>query len=195
MSLAITYGKPDDFILDALPYIDDAEYDETHRKFAMQLIEEEQRDMEKLNMSRYEIPAPQPNTPQASDRNAWVQSIKNCESQLENQNLRRLNLELMLEYAPEAYLKMNEFLQKEATQQEQGVYQLRSKLFELHSRRKRRQEETGEKLIQMGSQWIGLVNKNIKLNQAIQDMRTEINAAKKRRDIDAFDSGNVARIS
>lgn len=45
MALAITSGqvKNDDFILDALPYIDDAEYDETHREFAMQLIEEEQR--------------------------------------------------------------------------------------------------------------------------------------------------------
>jgi arginine deiminase len=45
MTSAITSGpvKADDFILDALPYIDDAEYDDTHRKFAMQLIEEEQR--------------------------------------------------------------------------------------------------------------------------------------------------------
>lgn len=77
--------------------------------------------------------------------------------------MRRLNLELMLEYGPEAYLRMNNFLQKETEQQERSVYQLRSKLFELHSRRKRRQEETGEKLIQMGSQWIGLVNKNIRL--------------------------------
>jgi glutaredoxin 2 len=45
MTLAITNGssKLDDFILDALPYIDDAEYDDTHRKFAMQMIEEEQK--------------------------------------------------------------------------------------------------------------------------------------------------------
>lgn len=29
--------------------------------------------MEKLDMTRYEILSPAPNTPQASDRNAWVQ--------------------------------------------------------------------------------------------------------------------------
>jgi hypothetical protein len=82
---------------------------------------------------------------------------------LENQNVRRMNLELMLEYAPDSYLRTNDFLQKEVDQQEKCVYQLRSKLFDLHSRRKRRQEETGEKLIQMGSQWISLVNKNMRL--------------------------------
>lgn len=106
-----------------------------------------------------------------------------------------MNLELMVEYASDSYLRMNGFLQKEAEQQERGVYQLRSKLFDLHSRRKRRQEETGEKLIQMGSQWVGLVNKNIKLNEAILDLQSEIQAAKKRREIDAFDSGNVASVS
>jgi hypothetical protein len=101
----------------------------------------------------------------------------------------------MLEYGSEAHLRMNDVLQREAEQQERGVYQLRSKLFELHSRRKRRQEETGEKLIQMGSQWIGLVNKNIKLSEAIYDMRANVNAAKKRREIDAFDNGNTANVS
>lgn len=45
MALAIDYdpSKSDEFILDALPYIDDAEYDEKHREFAMKMIEEEQR--------------------------------------------------------------------------------------------------------------------------------------------------------
>lgn len=43
--LAITYdlSKSDTFVLDALPYIDDTEYDETHRTFAMKMIEEEQK--------------------------------------------------------------------------------------------------------------------------------------------------------
>jgi predicted nucleic acid-binding Zn-ribbon protein len=80
----------------------------------------------------------------------------------------------MQEYGSEAHLRMNSVLQREAEQQERNVYQLRSKLFELHSRRKRKQEETGEKLVQMQSQWIGLVNKNIKLSEAIQDMRSSI---------------------
>jgi hypothetical protein len=45
MALAIKYEplKSDEFILDALPYIDDSEYDDTHRTFAMKMIEEEQK--------------------------------------------------------------------------------------------------------------------------------------------------------
>jgi hypothetical protein len=46
MALAITSGtksKPEDAFVDALPYIDDVQYDETHRKFAMEMIEEEQK--------------------------------------------------------------------------------------------------------------------------------------------------------
>lgn len=101
----------------------------------------------------------------------------------------------MLEYGSEAHLRSNNFLQREADQQERSVYKLRSELFELHSRRKRHQEETGEKLIQMGGQWISLVNKNMKLSEAIHDLRSEVQAAKKRREIEAFDSGNVAGVS
>jgi hypothetical protein len=90
-------------------------------------------------------------------------------------------------YSPEAHLRMNAVLQREAESQERCVYQLRSKLFELHSRRKRRQEETGEKLVQMGSQWIGLVNKNIKIGEAINNLRSDIRATKKRREMETFD--------
>jgi hypothetical protein len=68
---------------------------------------------------------------------------------------------------------MNSFLQKETEQQERGVYQLRSKLFDLHSRRKRRQEETGEKLIQLGSQWISLVKKNSNLVKEMNEQTRE----------------------
>jgi len=207
-------NKQNEFILDALPYIDDVAYDETHRRFALEMIEEEQRvypmtkdylrkftkpnydcfltqrlqgemerisqkaEMEKLDMSRYDIPSPA-NTTQASDRAAWTKAIKNCEAQIENQRLRKLNLELMLEYTGEAYLRSNKFLQSEAEAQERSVYQLRSQLFELHSRRKRRQEETGEKLVQLGTQWINDVNANIKLGNAFDRLEDEIASKRK----------------
>ncbi|KAI6241445.1 hypothetical protein M3Y99_00372900 [Aphelenchoides fujianensis] len=116
---------------------------------------EQKQEMEKLDMSRYDLPSPA-NTPQANDRGAWTKAIQNCEAQLESQHLRKVNLELMEEFGSEAHLRANNVLQKEADQQERSVYNLRSTLFELHSRRKRRQEETGEKLMQLGGQWIGL---------------------------------------
>lgn len=95
----------------------------------------------------------------------------------------------MTEYGAEAHLKMNNVLQREVEQQERHVYKLRSKLFELHSRRKHRQEETGEKIIQMGSQWIGLVHKNIKLNEAIRELSLDVQTAKKRKESGSFDNG------
>lgn len=60
MSLAITYdpSKSGEFILDALPYIDDAEYDDTHRKFAMQMIEEEQKVYPKTKNYLKQFPKP-----------------------------------------------------------------------------------------------------------------------------------------
>lgn len=42
--LVLTSGQnTNDFVLDALPYIDDAQYDESHRRFALKLIEDEQK--------------------------------------------------------------------------------------------------------------------------------------------------------
>ena len=73
----------------------------------------------------------------------------------------------MEEYAPEAHLRQNAILQRRVEQEEKTVYQLRSQLFDVHSRRKRRQEETGTKILQLGTQWIGLVTKNLKLDEAI----------------------------
>ncbi|KAI6178188.1 Pre-mRNA-splicing factor SPF27 [Aphelenchoides besseyi] len=224
-------NKKDTFVLDALPYVDDQEYNEQHRKFAMGLIEEEQRifpktknylrpfakpnynkfltdrltgefmrmeqktEMEKLDMTRYDIPSPLANTPQAKERAAWTKDIQNCEAQLESQNLRKINLELMTDYSSEAHLRMNTVLQRETEEQERSVYQLRSTLFELHSRRKRRQEETGEKLIQLGSQWVNLVNKNMKLDEAIHHLQDDIRAHKKTKEIQEFDFRNSESVS
>ena len=56
--LALQSANKDDFILDALPYIDDAEYDDTHRKFAMGLIEEEQRQYPKTKDYLKKFPKP-----------------------------------------------------------------------------------------------------------------------------------------
>ncbi|CAD5209956.1 unnamed protein product [Bursaphelenchus xylophilus] len=202
----------DDFILDALPYIDDAEYDDSHRKFALSMVEEEQKrypmtkdylkkfpkpqydkfltpllqqefqrineakPMPEFDMSRYMVPAPST----SADRQTWVNAIGNCDAQIENMKLKRLNLELMQTHGGPTLVKMNKTLQTLADREEQTVFKLRSQLFETHSRRKRRQEDVRSQLLHMGSQWIVLVNKNIKLDNAIQSAEAELKAMAKR---------------
>ncbi|CAD5206800.1 unnamed protein product [Bursaphelenchus okinawaensis] len=211
--LALPSSKAsNDFVLDALPYIDDAEYDESHRKFALSMVEEEQKRypmtkdylkkfpkpnygkfltplledefkrisegkaMPEFDMSRYMVPVPST----TADRQTWVNAIGNCDAQIENMRLKKLNLELMQTHGGPALVKCNKVLKTLADKEEQTVFKLRSQLFETHSRRKRRQEDVRSQLLHMGSQWIVLVNKNIKLDDAIQNMEAELKATAKR---------------
>jgi len=47
-----------------------------------------------LDLLRYEVPTPG----RAANKKAWLSAIDNCKAQLSNQNLRKINLELLLEY-------------------------------------------------------------------------------------------------
>lgn len=89
-------------------------------------------------------------------------------------------MDLMQEHGGHALVRLNKALQHLSEQEDQSVFKLRSELFEIHSRRKRRQEQVGGELMSMGSQWIVSVNKNIQLDEAIQRAESELKATCKR---------------
>ncbi|CAK5023076.1 unnamed protein product [Meloidogyne enterolobii] len=129
------------------------------------LIEHQQQiankqEIPKLDLLRYEVPTPG----RAANKKAWLSAIENCKAQLANQNLRKINLELLLEY--------------ESSEAE--LYKIRSELYELNARRKRSQMQAGEELTSLGQGWVELVTKNAGMEIAIDALEKEIKTIAKR---------------
>ena len=76
--------------------------------------------MPKLDMSRCELPCPE-GTSRAGDKVAWRKAIKNAKAQNEHLVIRQLNLELMGEYAGEAFITKNKEVEAMLTEAEEEL--------------------------------------------------------------------------
>jgi len=209
----------DDTFVDALPYIDDVDYTDSHRQLALQLIQAEcanfprtknymknlpepdydkfftprlmeqfqrmgrKETLEGIDLDRYNVPSPA-STGKATNKKAWQNAISNCKAQLGNQSLRKLNLELMDDFGPEAYLRSNKCLQDILDKEEADLYKVRSQLYEINSRRKRSQTIAGDKLTALGQSWVELVTKNAQLDIVSMALERDIHLIAKRLRVD-----------
>uniref|UniRef100_A0A914BW01 Pre-mRNA-splicing factor SPF27 n=1 Tax=Acrobeloides nanus TaxID=290746 RepID=A0A914BW01_9BILA len=152
------------------------------------LIEEYKRignkqEMDKLDMSRYEMPSPA-NTSRSTDKKAWIKALDNGKAQLEHLHLRNMNVEIMDEYASESCLQFNKLLEQTHKKEEAENFQIRTEVLETHVRRKRSQLEGGDKLKQLGQGWVEHVTKNYKMELANLDLERQINNLAKKLKVD-----------
>ncbi|CAI4232469.1 unnamed protein product [Auanema sp. JU1783] len=127
------------------------------------------QDMQKLDMSRCEIPSPA-GTSRANDRDAWKKSIKNAKTQNEHLVLRQINLELMNDYAAESYLRRNKELEKELTKSETILRKHKEQIMEVHAHRKRSQMDAGRLLKEKEQNWVSMVSNNYRMEMAINEL-------------------------
>ena len=157
-----------------------------HKFLSPQLIELQQQmankqDVPRLDLLRYEVPSP---GRAVANKKAWLAAIDNCKAQLGNQALRKINLELLDEFGPEAYLRSNNQLKSQVEVEEAQLYKVRSQLYELNARRKRTQVEAGNKLAALGQSWVQLVTKNAGMEIAMDAMEAEIRGMAKKLKVD-----------
>uniref|UniRef100_A0A914HI40 3-oxo-5alpha-steroid 4-dehydrogenase (NADP(+)) n=1 Tax=Globodera rostochiensis TaxID=31243 RepID=A0A914HI40_GLORO len=155
----------------------------TPRLIELQAKLSNKQEVEKIDLLRYEVPSPA-NTSRATNKKAWVSAIDNCRAQLANQSLRRMNLEILDEFGPEAFLRSNQHLKRQAEKEEVELFKLRSQLYELNARRKRSQLEAGEKLVALGLTWVELVTKNAGMVVANDTLEAEIRVMAKQLKVD-----------
>ncbi|CAG7837640.1 unnamed protein product [Allacma fusca] len=75
--------------------------------------------METLSMKRYELPPPP--TGKLTDLSAWNECVENSYAQLEHQNTRISNLELMQEYSCESWKSYLRLIANMVTQQQKQL--------------------------------------------------------------------------
>lgn len=128
--------------------------------------------MELLSMKRYELPTPP--SGQKNDVTAWEECVKNSMAQLEHQAVRIENLEIMLEYGPNAWKLYNEQLVNMLQNIQKKLQDVKKEIQEINWRRKNEQISAGEKMHRLEADWVNLVSKNYEIEEAILKVQAEI---------------------
>uniref|UniRef100_A0A183BUR8 Pre-mRNA-splicing factor SPF27 n=1 Tax=Globodera pallida TaxID=36090 RepID=A0A183BUR8_GLOPA len=156
----------DGIVLDALPYIDDQHYTDEHRQLALQLIQSE---CKKFPMTKNYLR----NLLEPDYDKFLTPRLIELQTKLSNKQV-----------GPEAFLRSNQHLKRQAEKEEVELFKLRSQLYELNARRKRSQLQAGEKLVALGLTWVELVTKNAGMVVANDTLEAEIRVIAKQLKVD-----------
>ncbi|KAJ2377812.1 hypothetical protein IW150_001162 [Coemansia sp. RSA 2607] len=194
-------SNTDTVYLDSLPYID-KEYDDPKiREQVLSLIQDEMgrmspplipkttslfknsellrkeyecvrdgRSMPPFDIERYKLEAPD----ESSDVETWKLAADNAGAQLEHQNIRIVNLELLQQFGANAWKLSN--YQKEGLLKniEDATTKLKDEGVHVNKARKYEQQEAGVKLQDLESRWQESVRNCIEVQAANAQLRAEI---------------------
>nr|CAB3225206.1 pre-mRNA-splicing factor SPF27 [Phallusia mammillata] len=138
--------------------------------------------MELLSMKRYELPTPP--SGQRNDITAWEECVKNSQAQLQHQEIRIENLDLMLEHGCNAWRVYNEHLVIMLQEAQKKLQEVKKQIQEINWQRKTQQVQAGEKLHNLEANWVNLVSKNYEIEEAIVKLQMQV-AARKRETIES----------
>jgi pre-mRNA-splicing factor SPF27 len=163
--------KPTKNYLEFLPPLNTSSFESELMKNEFQRIESGSR-MDSINTKRYELPAPPAG--KLGEIQAWQESVENSMAQLEHQQIRALNLELMNKYGTETWKSALEVMIALQAKAQKNLQDLKKEIQDVNWRRKSKQLATGEKLNQLNQQWVSLVSFNYELEQQILHLEQQI---------------------
>ncbi|KAN0031267.1 hypothetical protein ACTA71_010352 [Dictyostelium dimigraforme] len=171
-----TFTPPD--YLAQLPSFIDIDYNN------FQFLENDFKRMEKgekmkeFDIGRYKIESTTTMIKQQLNEKQWNDNLNNARSQLEHQDIRKINLELLQRYGGNSwklYLSDLEILQKTLKKQ---LDQKKKQIEEVNIQRKLSQEQTYEKIQQHDKKFLELVYKNTEIEAACKSIELEIEQLK-----------------
>ncbi|XP_076814417.1 pre-mRNA-splicing factor SPF27-like [Clavelina lepadiformis] len=128
--------------------------------------------MELLSMRRYELPTPP--SGQRNDITAWEECVKNSQAQLQHQQVRIENLDLMMEHGCNAWRAYNDHLVLMLQDAQTKLQNVKKAIQDINWERKTKQIQAGERLRDLEARWVNLVSKNYEIEEAILKLKLEI---------------------
>jgi len=119
-----------------------------------------------VNPEKHQLQAPTGD--QALLPSAWKAAIDAAKIQIEHEELRTSNLELLKAYGANAWIAHTTYLQQLRTQLQHQVTSLESEIEALNRTRKIDHLQAGTQLRQLEAQWAQLVAKNFELQLVVQ---------------------------
>eukprot|EP01104_Vermistella_antarctica_P007165 TRINITY_DN1791_c0_g2_i2.p1 TRINITY_DN1791_c0_g2~~TRINITY_DN1791_c0_g2_i2.p1 ORF type:complete len:441 (-),score=195.99 TRINITY_DN1791_c0_g2_i2:85-1407(-) len=126
--------------------------------------------MPPLDMSKLSLSAPTGTG--KNDLGKWKEAVHNAHSQLEHQNLRYINLELLQKYGANSWTLYNQYLTNVKSTVEARVRDAQSATEDVNKERQQEQSKAKDVLSRLEQQWGELVQKNIELEAACHKMES-----------------------
>lgn len=140
--------------------------------------------MDVLSMRRYELPTPP--SAKLTDISAWNECVDNSWAQLQQQNTRLDNLQLLMEFGSEAWREHNKLTSAALADWQKRLAHVKHQVQQVNWTRKQAQLAAGDQLQQLEASWVQLVGKNYDIEQAcarleaqVWKLRGELEEAKK----------------
>ncbi|KAH3764503.1 pre-mRNA-splicing factor SPF27 [Pelomyxa schiedti] len=133
-----------------------------------------------MDFKRYSLPAPD-----ESNRNnpaAWHQAVSNAQAQVEHQNLRLLNLELINTYGSNTWINYNKYLEQVHERLSKILTSHQSEIQEINIQRKLEQTQCGTQLKILEERWRASVAKNGRISVACNELEQELASLQKELD-------------
>lgn len=133
--------------------------------------------MKTLDVSRYRIEPPIPS--KQNDIKEWENAINNVKSQIEHQQSRLINLELLEKYGPDAWSSVNEDYESYYKYLNSYLNKVQNEINEVNKKRKMHQVDNENKLNTLNTEWFNLIESNLNTENAIK--QTELQIKKKQK--------------
>ncbi|KAF9091512.1 hypothetical protein BGX23_005090 [Mortierella sp. AD031] len=148
-----------------------------------------------LDLSRYQLDPPTSNstttssnnsttgtetiTPSASEelpegREQWIKALDNANAQLEHQNQRVLNLELVQKFGGNAWNIHNYQLEYDLSLLRKAVDDKKADIMELNKLRKRDQMDVAESLQRLEAKWAEMISSTLQVEVASASLQAEL---------------------
>jgi pre-mRNA-splicing factor SPF27 len=153
--------------------------------------------MAPLDVARYAMQPPPVN--KRNDWAAWRGALDNAEAQLEHQQLRLCNLELMAKFGPNVWRAHNMQLDVLIKQFGEELAAVRAETDQVNKERKLQQLQASEEMARVEREWYELIQKNLEIEAAcraeekrVEGLRERVDAAREAKLAGAATNGGAA---
>lgn len=127
-----------------------------------------------MSFDRYNLNPPP--AAQRRDASAWQSALDNAYAQLEQQQNRLLNLELLLKFGPQTWRAHNEAVAAYVQRVQTQLGRTQAAIDELNRERKMQQTVAGRELHKLEEDYLALVQKNAEIEAACRALDAEVAA-------------------
>ncbi|CAG8538418.1 15020_t:CDS:2 [Acaulospora colombiana] len=127
-----------------------------------------------MDTSRYKLSEPD----NKEDVESWSKAVDNSKSQLQHQDLRLFNLELLQKYGANAWRLHNFQLEHELQQYQKTLEEYRQSILELNKQRKT--EQAGSQIESLELKWTKMIGQTLQVEVACASLESELRQLKQR---------------
>ncbi|CAB4486346.1 breast carcinoma amplified sequence 2 [Rhizophagus irregularis] len=127
-----------------------------------------------MDINRYKLAEPD----NKEDQEAWEKAVNNSKAQLQHQNLRMFNLELLQKYGANAWRLHNYQLENELQQYQKTLEEYKQNILDLNIQRKAEQLQTGNKIEALNNKWTEMIGQTLQVEVACASLEVEVQQLK-----------------